>query len=226
MKKPKKKSGKKIIKFIVLILIIWIVAKAVFGPSKSDGENSASDESVKVTLNEDMTFPEAEDEISDEEESSYDVKEAIKYLDLEDDEDETPAHVSNLSLKQGVYSGMINIGWDVTNKAGKDLKSATFAVLAWDENKLPLEMHTATGEETYLLKLGGSNIANGDTQSLNTDIFCNSVSVKYIEILIIDYEDFDGGTWESPALPYLKDMAGQKYEDSTIPAFILGDSNE
>lgn len=132
-------------------------------------------------------------------------------------------HVSNVSLTQGIYSGMINIGWDITNNEEKDLKTITFALLAWDQNKLPIEMHTTTGEDTYLIKMDGMNLAEGETQSVNGDIFYNSATMKYVEIVVINYEDFDGNTWESPALDYLEKIAGQKYDDSIMPAFEFSD---
>ena len=67
------------------------------------------------------------------------------------------------------------------------------------------------------------NLAEGETQSVNGDIFYNSATMKYVEIVVINYEDFDGNTWESPALDYLEKIAGQKYDDSIMPAFEFSD---
>ncbi|GAA6376474.1 hypothetical protein I230019B6_18340 [Firmicutes bacterium i23-0019-B6] len=215
-KQKKKKPIGKIIIIVIVIIVIWSVLNSEDNSSKDEEGYNATNQEVILS----DAFKESSEEETDSNNESADI---IKYLDMRNDEDETPVHVSNVSLTQGIYSGMINIGWDITNNEEKDLKTITFALLAWDQNKLPIEMHTTTGEDTYLIKMDGMNLAEGETQSVNGDIFYNSATMKYVEIVVINYEDFDGNTWESPALDYLEKIAGQKYDDSIMPAFEFSD---
>ena len=114
--------------------------------------------------------------------------------------------------------------YDIVNVNGVDIETATFGIVAWDFNKLPMKI---SGE--YFARYEHSNIAAGQTSQVENFIFMEfSVGdCGYMQMLLLECTDFEGNTWTNPAASYYEEkFAGKKFDGNTMTAcaFDVGDT--
>ncbi len=144
---------------------------------------------------------------------------------LKTDTDDVGMYLSNDSgvlpvIAKNVYQqsqyGYTTVIFDMVNMSDDDIKEAGFGVVAWDANGLPLELrgvYDIVTEDIY--KVAYDNLAAGTTKQVSIDL--DGQDFKYMQILLLEYSDFDGNTWTNPAADYYEEnYAGKKLDETTM----------
>ena len=143
---------------------------------------------------------------------------------LTNNSENLPVKIENV-YQESVYMGFTTIDFDMVNITDVDIKKATFGIVAWDSNMLPLELTAMYDiESTYLYRCQGSNIAAGQTSQASLSF--EERDFKYMQILLLEYTDFDGNTWTNPMETYYEEnFAGKKFDENTMTAMIFDADN-
>lgn len=153
-----------------------------------------------------------------------DVSDIAPYLT--NSEGALPILIENVYLEGDEYSNSTTVQFDIVNKSGVDVQTATFGAVAWDSDMLPLKLSGLYDfEDTYFYEFDSPNIADGKTESVSISLM--GKDFKYMQMLLLEYSDFDGNTWENPATSYYKEnFAGIKFDENTMTAMLFGSEDE
>nr|WP_295310469.1 DUF5780 domain-containing protein [uncultured Blautia sp.] len=127
-----------------------------------------------------------------------------------------PSYVSDDVLLPVIY-----------NESGNDVKDIQVYVMSWDENNLPVKIHSnymKYGNESYVsIMMGGVNLINGayvnaedgDTfYTVMADQVCN---VKKSKALVVAYSTFDGEVWTNPLInDWIAAYGGKKLVEPVV----------
>lgn len=157
------------------------------------------------------------DYLGEEESDSSSEEDYAKYLS--NDSEALPVQINNVYKTDDYY--FTTFDFDMSNICGVDIEEAVFGMVAWDSNGLPLQMNSMYGlEDTYFYRFNGSNIAAG--QITQGSISFELEDFKYIQILLLEYTDFEGNTWTNPIASYYEEnYAGEKFDQNTMSALVF-----
>lgn len=166
--------------------------------------------------NEEIPVFEENEETNREENSTSDLA-----MYLSNDSGMLPVEIDNVYLRSD-YSNYTTVVFDMINTSSSDIKEAVFGIVAWDSNKLPLELTQMYDlvNISYFYRCSSSNIAASQV-SQGTIIF-EEEDFKYMQILLLECTDFEGNIWKNPAASYYEEIyAGEKFDETTMNALIF-----
>lgn len=103
------------------------------------------------------------------------------------------------------------LSYTAKNYTVNDIKNITYGLVAWDENYLPVVVNTyAYDDGKYITDITSNSIG---AQGYDEDerAVPNIEESKYIHMVVLEYEDFEGNVWRNPDRDfYEKECAGQK----------------
>lgn len=210
--------------WVVSTVMLFIAAVTLVVGMEMYLENS-NDKSVAIT--EESKEDSEDQENSDTEQlppGNEDVKEENYKGDnlgeyLANSSDKLPIRVENVILTEDyMYT---DISANLVNTTSTDIKEAIFGIVAWDSNYLPLKLTSlSTFDEVYLYKIKYENLAANQTEKGVVEF--ENDDIKAIQIVLLEYEDFEGDVWENPAAEYFEEQyAGKKFVENEMNAFIF-----
>lgn len=118
---------------------------------------------------------------------------------------------------KALYPDMLNAV--IKNNSGEDVKTATVAFVAWDENNFPVkivgDIDFTDGSYVKQCNYGDVNMIDGSTYGEDKGMAINYTkcgNIKTIKAIVTEYKSFDGETWENP---YYETWVGL-YEDRKL----------
>lgn len=200
------KKLKKVLKITGVVILAGIIISFIsdMGSDKNeDGFNGEYAEDANLELlGEPATEGGEETEMSEDE----------IYNLLMNDTDNSPISITDITTEEknagGVYP-VTQISYKFTNNLERDIREFTVGIVAWDENKLPIpigEETIANSEYKYVLQGTFDNLAsNGESVSTTTEVDCQGI--RYLNIILLSYEDYEGNQWENPLKDYIVSMS-------------------
>lgn len=92
----------------------------------------------------------------------------------------------------------------IKNNSGTDVKNAVIAFAAWDANGFPVKIKTAhslrDGNYVVECNYGDVNMVDGSTYGSESGLPLDSDTdnIATFKAIVVNYDDFDGNTWENP----------------------------
>ena len=201
-----KRSMKSILEMAVAIIIIVLIVMGMKGQYGRKRKDYKPKKYVDISLDALPYSGESDDILRTETDDMG--------MYLSNDSGALPIIAENV-YQQSQY-GYTSVIFDMVNMSKDDIKEAGFGVVAWDSNGLPLELrgvYDIITEDIY--KFTYNNLAAGTTEQVSIDL--NGEDLKYMQILLLEYSDFDGNTWTNPAADYYEEnYAGKKLDETTM----------
>lgn len=103
---------------------------------------------------------------------------------------------------KSLYPDMLNAV--IKNNSGTDVKTATVAFVAWDENNFPVKIagQFDFNDGNYVKKceFDDVNMVDGSTYGEDMGFSLNEQcdNIKIFKVIVMGYTDFDGNEWENP----------------------------
>lgn len=142
--------------------------------------------------------------------------------DTLDDQGNVQVYTDNSSGMLPVYvlpgqiqeiSDFSNVSITINSAIDVDIKEGAFGIMAWDEYGLPLTL-----DDGYFPKLRFENLAANKTKEIAFNLM--TTGVKYLQVILLSYEDYEGSIWSNPAEDYMKNnWAGKKYDATSMSVF-------
>lgn len=211
--RPKKRKIVKIIAVIIVALgINMLIGKLEEeSPEKGDGKPSHGDTITGIIS------------VENSEENEISTEDIQNYLFL--DSEVSPIKITDIHISS-TYLG-IAISWDIVNQSGINIREATFGITAWNEDKLPLILVPSWSvNDEYVLRITSDNISidKEDVYSIEVDY---DEEIEFLNVVLLEYEDFEGNTWNNPAAAYYEDMASKPLDEGSVAySFDAPEQNE
>lgn len=143
---------------------------------------------------------------------------------LDNSGEKVPVSIIYMSVMNSYYN-YATISFKAINNSGKDIRSITYGITAWDSNKMPVILDDYSDENGYLLICTSSNLAADGMEQKQIDI--GNKEIRYIQQIVWEYEDYDGKIWKNPAKKiYEKDYAGEKLDADKMSFIELDTESE
>lgn len=170
-------------------------------------KNEIIEDNSLITNKEIENNTDIENQTSVEDEEKEDEKE-LSSEDLEKALSKQPCFIKETKYivqdeqYKSIYPDILSVV--IKNNSKTDIKSAVVAFVAWDKNNLPIKLigqyDFNGGSYVQECNFEDINLIDGDTYDKGSGLAISedNADVETFKAIIVNYNDFDGNTWENP----------------------------